>query len=99
MSRSSEGHARQPAVVLCGNGIAYELQSVGYPNTRTGILNSGDSERMDRSDPLPIGPFTYNGYYPAIASNGKYALGVWVTTYNELYYSVALVPITREEQQ
>ena len=98
-SERYDNHARQPAVVLRDNGVAYELQSVGYPNTRTGILNSGDSGRIDWSDPLPIGPFTYNGYYPAIASNGKYALGVWVTTYNELYYSVALLPITREEQQ
>jgi hypothetical protein len=88
----------QPAVALLDSGLVLELHAAGSVSegptiyARTGMLNPSNPEIIDWSDSATIGARD-DEVYPAVASNGSYAVGTWSSLGDpRLYYSVAAIP-------
>jgi hypothetical protein len=95
---SNDGN--EPTVALLDNGFVMELDSRNDGNTyaRTGVLSSSDPVIVDWSPNLTklSNEDSDRANYPALASNGAYAVGTW-TSYSfditgVLYSSVAKLP-------
>ena len=87
---------RLPAVTLLDSGLVLELHVAGIGenrmDARTGMLNRSNPEIIDWSDSATIGARD-DEVYPAVASNGSYAVGTWSSLGDpRLYYSVAAIP-------
>lgn len=96
-SQRYHNDAIQPAVALLDSGLVVELhESLDGIDARTGTLSPSNPEGIDWSDSVE---FSYPGNtsYPAVASNGGYAIGTWHRigiSANDpfLDYSVAIIP-------
>jgi hypothetical protein len=89
--------AGQPAVALLDSGLVVELHRVSSNDgldARTGTLSPSNPEGIDWSDSVKIDK-SGSVSYPAVASNGRYAIGTWdliVLGDQVLDYSVATIP-------
>jgi hypothetical protein len=91
-SERYDSDASQPAVALLDSGLVVELHAssgLALMSARTGTLSASNPEGIDWSDSVNI----KLGYdeYPAVASNGSYAIGTWQANMR-LFYSVATIP-------
>ena len=87
----------EPSVALSDGGLAVEIHR-NDPNRRayamTGTLSLAYPERISWSTSVDISN-EGGSIYPAVATNGNYAIGTWTSSglvTNALYYSVARIP-------
>jgi hypothetical protein len=98
-SQRYDSSAAWPAVSLLDNGLVVELDipegdtvENGPLYARTGTLNPSNPEIIDWSDSVRIGNDDTHEFYPAVASNGSYAIATWQTVNSILFSSVATIP-------
>jgi hypothetical protein len=97
-SQRYDNDGQEPTVAFLDNGSVIELHAGSTDvYSRTGVLSSSDPLSIDWSSvvtKLSDGASS-NAQYPALASNGAYAFGTWVSypeSTGELFYSVAKLP-------
>jgi len=82
--------ASQPAVALTNSGRTLEVHKNGGMYGATGMLSATETNRVNWNKAGD--PFYYTGFYPALGSNGDYAIAVFYDNSSNLLYSVAWVP-------
>jgi hypothetical protein len=95
-SQRYDSDGSRPAVALLNSGLVVELHNVSHSAdtgvyARTGTLSPSNPEIIEWSDSVRISNEDSIGIYPAVASNGSYAIGSWQISPG-LYYSVATIP-------
>jgi hypothetical protein len=80
--------ASQPAVALTNLGRTLALYKNGAMYAAAGLLATAPNE-VDWS---PGNSMYFTGFYPAIASNGNYAIAIFYDTNDDLMYATAWVP-------
>jgi hypothetical protein len=93
-----ESDSREPAVALLDNGLVVELHrnTASRPTSRTGMLDPNSTDKILWSVSVVIGPEDDPVEYPAVATNGTYAIGSWakfkpILLAKPLFSSVALL--------
>jgi hypothetical protein len=82
--------AAQPAVALTNTGRTLEVHNAGNIYAATGMLSATEANRVTWNTPANVYPVA--GFYPALGTNGDYAIAVWYDSSSNLMYSVAWVP-------
>jgi hypothetical protein len=83
--------AAQPAVALTNTGRTLEVHKGGGGDiyAATGMLSTTEANRVTWNTPASVYPI---GFFPALGTNGNYAIAVWYNSSSNLMYSVAMVP-------
>jgi hypothetical protein len=81
--------ASQPAVALTNTGRTLAIHKNGAMYAATGMLSEADSKYVTWNK---AASFYYIGFYPALGTNGNYAVAVWYDHSDNLFSSVAWVP-------
>jgi hypothetical protein len=79
----------QPAVALTNTGRTLEVHKKGAMYAATGMLSPTQPNLVNWNT---AASFYYIGFYPALGTNGDYAIAVWYDNSSNLFYSVAWVP-------
>jgi hypothetical protein len=83
--------AAQAAVALTNTGRTLEVHKGGGGDiyAATGMLSATEANRVTWNTPASVYPI---GFFPALGTNGDYAIAVWYNSSSYLMYSVAWVP-------
>jgi hypothetical protein len=79
-------------VALTDSGLVAALSGSGAIYARTGALSLSNLNVIDWSS---FNKISDTGTYPAVATNGNFAVGTWTEYFSlegELYFSVAKIP-------
>jgi len=91
-SQRYDNSAQRPAVALTDSGLVAALNSYGGMFARTGTLSLSNLDVINWLSHVKIND---TGEYPAVATNGSFAVATWTEYYDlagELYFSVAKIP-------
>ncbi len=91
-SQRYDNDGGRPAVALTDSGLVAALSGSGTIYARTGTLSLSNLNVIDW---LSFNKISDTGTYPAVATNGSFAVGTWTEYFGlegELYYSVAKIP-------
>jgi hypothetical protein len=81
--------ASEPAVALTNTGRTLEVHQYVAMYGATGMLSATEANRVNWNK---ADSFYYKGFYPALGTNGDYAIAVFNDNLGNLFYSVAWVP-------